>query len=261
VKKLLTSFGFAFLFVFALLTVNQILLLLNFYTKNKVAFSQGLLLFFYSLPAAIVFGTPFAVCIGFVYGLVKMNFMEKLSQNKRNIMPVFITALVISICTLIIGEFVYPYATKNFVELYHAGLGEHTIQTATPRTMNSIKLLQMIDDVKLDGKGLNAHILELHKKYSIPFGSLFFAFFSMALSLVLKKHLQIALCVSFFSCVVYWVCLWYGQNLSLKIENHGALAMWLPNILFLCISIILGVIKNRPPASVRVANVKGFNGA
>jgi lipopolysaccharide export LptBFGC system permease protein LptF len=259
VKKLFVSFGFAFLFVFALLAINQILLLSNF--KNQISFSQGILLFFYSLPAAIVFGPPFAVCIGFAYGLVKMNFTEKLSQNKRYIMSVFITALIISICTLIVGEFVYPYATKNFIELYQAGFGEYEIQTETPRAMSSIKLLQAINEIKLDGKGLNAHILELHKKYSIPFGSLFFAFFAMALSLVLKKHLQIALCVSLLSCVVYWVCLWYGQNLSIKIENHGALAMWLPNILFLCISIILCFIKSKPPASVRAANVEGFNGA
>jgi lipopolysaccharide export LptBFGC system permease protein LptF len=261
VKKLLISFGFAFLFVFILLAINQILLLFNFYIENQVTFSQGILLFFYSLPSAIVMSAPFAVCIGFVYGLSKLNFTRKESQSGKIIMPIIVLGLLISITTFIVSDFVLTNSNRKFTKLYLSISPEDGKQLETPRETSSIKLLQRINEIHNDPKKLNVHILELNKKYSIPFGALFFAFFALSLSVKIKKHLKISLCISFLSCVIYWAVLMHGQIFSLENGKYGAFAMWFPNILFLCISMILYFIKNKPPASVRAANVKGFNGA
>jgi lipopolysaccharide export LptBFGC system permease protein LptF len=261
VKKLLISFGFAFLFVFTLLAINQILLLFNFYIENKVAFSQGILLFFYSLPSAIVMSAPFAVCIGFVHGLNKLNFAKEKSQNGKIIVPAIVLGLLISITTFIVSDFVLPNSNRNFTKLYLSISPEDGKQLEAPREISSIKLLQKINEIHNDRKKLNAHILELNKKYSIPFGALFFAFFAFSLSVKIKKHLKISLCISLLSCIIYWAVLMYGQIFSLANDKYGAFVMWFPNILFFCVSIILYFIKNKPPASVRAADVKGFNGA
>ncbi|MDR0758846.1 MAG: LptF/LptG family permease [Treponema sp.] len=260
-KKLLVSFGFAFLFVFTLLAINQILLLFNFYIKNQATFSQGISLFFYSLPSAIVMSAPYAVCIGFVHGLNKLNFTRKQAQGRKIIMPVIVLGLLISIITFIVSDFVLPNSNRNFTKLYLSISPEDGEQLETPREINSIKLLQKINEIHNDGKKLNVHILEFNKKYSIPFGALFFAFFALSLSVKIRKHLKISLCISFLSCVIYWAVLMYGQIFSLANGKYGAFVMWFPNILFLCISMILYFIQYKPPASVRAANVKGFNGA
>jgi lipopolysaccharide export LptBFGC system permease protein LptF len=243
--KLSAYFGIAFLYVFTILAVNQIFLLIGFFRENQVTFFQAIVLFFYSLPAVIVMDAPFAVCMGFVCGLIKINFAEKLSQDKRNIIPVLILGLLISLLTFIIADFVLPDSNENFSALYRTILAKNEIQPEHPREMSSIALLQEIDKIDGDKKTLNMYHLELNKKYSIPSGALFFAFFAIFLSSALKKHLKTALCISLISCVVYWALLMYGQNFSLHYEKYGALVMWFPNILFLCISIILCLINRQ----------------
>jgi lipopolysaccharide export LptBFGC system permease protein LptF len=263
IKKLLAYFGLAFLLVFTILAVNQVSLLFGFFVDNKTTFFQGAVLFFYSLPAAIVMAIPFSVCMGFIYGLIKINFIEKIAQNKRNAMPVLILGLIISLLSFVFSDFVLPNSTKNFRKLYWMISTENEIRSETPREMNSLKLLQKIDDMHEDEKTLNLYILEFNKKYSIPFGAMFFTFFALSISAFLKRRLKIGLCISFVSCIVYWALIMYGQNISMYYGKHGALVMWIPNILFLCISIILYLTKNKnkPPASLRAANAKGFNGA
>jgi lipopolysaccharide export LptBFGC system permease protein LptF len=76
VKKLLVYFCLAFIFVFTMLAANQFFLLFNFFTNNKTKFFQGAVLFLYTLPAVLVMAIPFSVCIGFIYGLIKIDLFD-----------------------------------------------------------------------------------------------------------------------------------------------------------------------------------------
>jgi lipopolysaccharide export LptBFGC system permease protein LptF len=267
VKKVLRYFFLDLLFFFTIFAVNQNLLLMNFY--NKTTFLNCVVLFLYTLPSFIVLAFPFSVCIGFIYGLVKINFVEKISQNKRNAVPVLILGLIISLSTFTINDFILPNSTKAFSKLLWIILHENEtysyeneIRFESPREMNSLKLLKKINDIHEDGRTLNLYILEYNKKYAIPFSSMFFAFFAISISIVLKNRLKSALFISFVSCKVYWTLLLYGQEFSIRYGKYGALVMWLPNILFLCISIILYLVKykNKPPTSLQASDAKGFNG-
>jgi lipopolysaccharide export LptBFGC system permease protein LptF len=258
VKKLLAYLGLAFLFVFTVLAVNQLGLVIGPLRENQATFAQGIVLFLYSLPAIIVMGAPYAVCTGFVCGLIKMNFMERVSQNRRSIIPVLILGVLVSILTFMVSDFVLPNSNKNINKLYWTISARDGIPPENPRAMSSLELLQKIGKINDDKKTLNIYTLELNKKYSIPSGGLFFAFFAISLSVVLKRRLKTALCISLISCVVYWAFLVYGQLFSLNYEKYGALVMWFPNIFFLCISIILCLLKykNNLSVSMRRAGVK-----
>jgi lipopolysaccharide export LptBFGC system permease protein LptF len=264
VKNLFTNFLLAFLFVFILLTVNQILLIPAYIREKEL--SSFIALLFYSLPSVIVMSMPFAACIGIIQGLIKLNIIEKLSQNNKNIIPIFVIGLILSILTFIVADFILPKSTERFSKLYRTVLLEDRNQVTeieSPREMSSGIILQRLNELRGDKMKLNIYLLELNKKYSIPFGVLIFILFALSLSIILQNHSKIALCISFISCALYWAILMFGQIYSIRNGKYGILVMWLPNIFFFCVSIILFCIKHKikPPASMRAANVKEFNGA
>jgi lipopolysaccharide export LptBFGC system permease protein LptF len=248
IKKVLVCFGIAFLFVFVVLTINQLILI---FSGNRLTVSQGFILLAHSLPAVIIMTFPYAVCIGFVYGLIRINFKEKLSRNKKNILSVFVPGLIISLLTLFICEFILPHSNNNVNTLFRTFLELEGDYAKGPREMSSIMILQKINELQDNNGTLNMYMLEFNKRYSISFGVLFFAFFALALSIALKDRLKTALCISLLSCVLYWAVLMAGQTFSIQNEMHGPLVMWLPNILFLIISITLLLItyKTKPSAS------------
>jgi lipopolysaccharide export LptBFGC system permease protein LptF len=258
-KNLLIHFCIAFLFVFVLLMINQILLLSNYFMKTELTFFIYLL--FYSIPSIIVMGVPFAVCIGIAQGLIKLNFIEKISQNTKNIFPVVVFGLILSILTFIVSDYILPYSTEQFSRLYRTVLLEdknQVIETESPREMSSRVILQKMNALQGNKMLVNKYLLELNKKYSISLGALVFTIFTLSLSIILQKHSKIVLGISFLSCILYWAILMYGQIFSIQNGKYGILVMWLPNIFFFCISIILFYLKYKikPPASMRSANVK-----
>jgi lipopolysaccharide export LptBFGC system permease protein LptF len=216
---------------------------------------------------------PFTVCIGFVQGLVEINILEKIVKNKKE---VFIKKIVISILsfsiiifilTFIVSDYVLPNANVSFDNLYIPALIKNDKEQSvisfenSPRNMSSkmialgIKKIQIEQEDNFE-KNLNIWKLELNKKYSIPLGALFMSLFAMSLSLIIKNHKKIGFCICLFSCILYWALLMYGQRFSILSGKYGALAMWLPNILFFCISCVLYLCYrkiNKPPASVRAA--------
>lgn len=265
IKKLSAYFVFAFLFVFSVFAANQIFLINSSFSKNQVTLYQYSTLLFYSLPSIVVMCLPFSVCIGFVQGLIKINIFEKISQGKKNIISVIFLGFVISMITFIIIDFIMPNSIIQFNKLFRSLLTNESIEIGNigPREMSFMNLLKKMNGISINEKTANIYLLELNKKLSIPSGALFFAFFALSLSIMLQKHSKISFFISILSCILYWAMLIYGQNYSVKNGRYGGLVMWLPNILFFCISIILFLIKtkNRPSASMQTANVKGFNGA
>ncbi len=112
-----------------------------------------------------------------------------------------------------------------------------SFSATNPREMTFYDLRTEIQNLKADETTsenvLNTYELELHKKFSLPFGSIFFAFLAFPISILFGKHngqtigLIIGICIS----VLYWAFLIMGQQFGLRNGLDGFFTMWLPNFL------------------------------
>ena len=80
---------------------------------------------------------------------------------------------------------------------------------------------------------LNYYEMELHKKFSLPFGSLFFAFLAMPVALLFgKKNGQtVGLIIGIVVCVLYWAIMILGQTWGQRQGRFAFGVMWAPNAL------------------------------
>ena len=78
---------------------------------------------------------------------------------------------------------------------------------------------------------LNMNVLEYNKKFSLPFGSFFFAFLAMPLALLFGKvnGQTIGLVVGIFISFLYWAMMTVGIQLGYRNGFNGFILMWLPN--------------------------------
>ena len=81
-------------------------------------------------------------------------------------------------------------------------------------------------------KKLNSYKLEYNKKFSLPFGSIFFAFLALPLALLFGKHngQTIGLIVGIVICVLYWTMMILGQIFGNRGGLNGFVVMWAPNL-------------------------------
>lgn len=106
-----------------------------------------------------------------------------------------------------------------------------------PREMTSTDLKKRIDDMRDEGvvskQYLNIFELEYYKKFSMPFGSLFFALLAMPLAIIFGKRngQTIGLIVGVLLSVLYWAMMIMGQTLGIRNGLNGFWTMWLPDIL------------------------------
>ncbi len=82
-----------------------------------------------------------------------------------------------------------------------------------------------------DEKHASKYLVEIHKKFSIPFACIIFILVGGPLGLTAKKggFLGVILGCVFF--LIYWVCLLRGEALADKFIISPWLAMWSPNII------------------------------
>ena len=73
--------------------------------------------------------------------------------------------------------------------------------------------------------------LEFNKKFSMPFGSIFFALLAFPLSLIFGKKdgLTLGLIFGIIISVLYWAASILGQLFGVKSGWNGFLMMWIPN--------------------------------
>ena len=108
--------------------------------------------------------------------------------------------------------------------------------STSPREMTSYDLGRKIRDMKQSENYtrhiLNRYIMEYNKKFSLPFGSIFFAFLALPLAFVFGKHngQTIGLIVGLLICVVYWAMMILGQIFAARNGIDGFWAMWFPNL-------------------------------
>lgn len=111
----------------------------------------------------------------------------------------------------------------------------NTNTRTSPREMTSFDLGRQIKRLKkmenINPKALNQYRMEYFKKFSNPFGSIFFAILALPLAFIFGKHngQTIGLIFGLVICVVYWAMMIIGQMFSLRIGIDAFVAMWLPN--------------------------------
>lgn len=120
-----------------------------------------------------------------------------------------------------------------------------THSTIAPHEMTSYDLARKIRRFKeMDGyskRQLNNYRMVFHKKFSSPFGSIFFALLAMPLALIFGKHNGQTICLIFglVISVLYWAMMIIGQMFSLRIGIDAFVAMWLPDALIGVIGLLL----------------------
>ncbi len=115
----------------------------------------------------------------------------------------------------------------------------------SPREMTSYDLYKKIklleEEQNLTKNQLNTYYLEYHKKFSIPFGSIFFAILAFPLALLFSKKdgQTIGLILGIVISVLYWASSMLGQLFGLRSGYNGFWMMWGPDFFIGLIGLLL----------------------
>jgi lipopolysaccharide export system permease protein len=107
--------------------------------------------------------------------------------------------------------------------------------SVSPREMTSYDLGRTLRKMKKSGdtneKVLNLYTLEYNKKFSLPFGSFFFAILALPLALLFgqKNGQTIGMILGIFICVLYWAMMILGQIAASRNGFNAFWSMWLPD--------------------------------
>lgn len=108
--------------------------------------------------------------------------------------------------------------------------------STSPREMTSFDLGRTIKNMRAkktySRSMLNRYVMEYNKKFSMPFGSIFFAFLALPLAFLFGKHngQTIGLIIGIIICMLYWTMMVLGQIFASRNGMNGFVMMWLPNI-------------------------------
>jgi lipopolysaccharide export system permease protein len=115
----------------------------------------------------------------------------------------------------------------------------------SPREMTSYDLGKKIQSMKkleqFSKKQLNSYNLEYNKKFSVPFGSIFFAILAFPLALVFGKKdgITLGLIFGIIISVLYWAATILGQLFGIRSGYNGFWMMWGPNFFLGILGILL----------------------
>ena len=127
----------------------------------------------------------------------------------------------------------------------------NTNNRVIPSEMTSYDLKQRIKEMEKDTgvnpKDLNKYRLEYNKKFSVPFGSIFFALLSLPLALIFGKHngQTIGLIIGLFISVAYWAMMILGQIFGSRSGMNGVLLMWIPNSVIMAAALFFYAVLGR----------------
>ena len=107
------------------------------------------------------------------------------------------------------------------------------------RELTAIRAIQ-------NDRTLTIYIIELYRKFAVPFGAFFFVFLAVSLGLMAKKSGQtVGFIFGNLIAVLYWCMLFIGQAMGLRAGTPPFWSMWLPNFICLLIGLVLAIIKVR----------------
>jgi lipopolysaccharide export system permease protein len=122
----------------------------------------------------------------------------------------------------------YNVLTKNLMSAYSSSI--------SPREMSSRDLYRELQIknarsvTKNDKKTLNIYRMEYHKKFTVPFAAFFFTILAFPLGLTAKSNGQsTGFILGLIIAILYWVMLFGGQTLSMRLGVNGAIMMWIPD--------------------------------
>jgi lipopolysaccharide export LptBFGC system permease protein LptF len=239
VKKILFYFGVSFLCLFALFFANQILLVAKDILNPALGFSPKALLLLYMLPSAFVMSLPYAVCIGFTLGLIKIRTETGSVSYRKLCGPVLCLGLLAALLDFAVIDGILPGATSSFTKLYRSiHAAQNTVKN--PREMNIQEIVSGIHTLRNNsaGRTLNIYKMELHKKFVMPLGIVLFALFAFLFSIVIKNYLKIGAAVSFLISFINWAVLLYSQTFVIKTGRYP-LVIWLADIL---LAVLIGAL-------------------
>jgi lipopolysaccharide export system permease protein len=134
------------------------------------------------------------------------------------------------------------FALEN---VYRAGTSSDSWNRRSSMISGFQRETQALAAIQRD-RSLLIHVIELHRKFSVPFGAFCFVFLAVSLGLMAKKSGQtVGFIFGNIIAVLYWSMLFIGQTMGLRVGTPPFWSMWYPNILSLAAGIILAVIKVR----------------
>ena len=109
-----------------------------------------------------------------------------------------------------------------------------------PREMTTYDLTKRLNEMKAEHsenpstiRKINLWGMEWHKKFAIPFGSIFFALLAFSMAFLFGKNngQMIGLFLGLVICVLYWAVQIVGQLLVTKVGLNAFWCIWTPNFL------------------------------
>ncbi|MBR1640476.1 MAG: LptF/LptG family permease [Treponema sp.] len=125
---------------------------------------------------------------------------------------------------------------NSILNIFDTTLLGNTSRSA--REMTTYDLTKTIKKMKQDAqedtslkRRLNLWIMEYHKKFSLPFGSIFFAIFAFSIAFLFGKHngQTIGLFLGLVVCVLYWAMQIMGQLFVQRVGLNAFWCIWIPN--------------------------------
>ncbi len=109
----------------------------------------------------------------------------------------------------------------------------------TEREMNIRNLLQKAKVFK-DKRIRYRFLVEVNKKFSIPFAAILFVFVGAPLGIGIKRGgIGAGVTISFFLFIIYYIFLVGGEEIADRGILHPGLSIWIPNILLLIAGIVI----------------------
>lgn len=121
------------------------------------------------------------------------------------------------------------------------------VTTRSAREMTTYDLSKKIKSMAADAgddeaslRRLNIWLMEFHKKFSLPFGSIFFALLAFSIAFLFGKHngQTLGLLLGIIICVLYWAMQIMGQLFVQRVGLNAFLCIWVPNFIIALFSLI-----------------------
>lgn len=127
--------------------------------------------------------------------------------------------------------------------------------TKDRREMTISELQDEIDRKKKEKKGYNDLLMEINKKFSIPFACLLMGVIGAPLGIASRRSGKSAgFAIAIGITLLYYLINMIGDYLGKKDLIHASLAIWLPNIFFILFGIFL-VVKTANESPFRTINL------
>lgn len=108
------------------------------------------------------------------------------------------------------------------------------------REMSLSELMANVERAKREGVNYYGWLVDIHKKFSIPFACMIFGIIGPPLGLFTRRSGRLGgFAVSIGIILIYYIFISTGENLSDEGAVHPFFAMWTPNIIFGAFGILL----------------------